>query len=68
MPESESESLFDLQLVRQNGALVLAPGGAMTDEAPLPPLPPGIAGAPSLGVLVMLPAAWTYTRPLLSST
>jgi hypothetical protein len=53
----ECESLFDLSLVRFNGALVLTPGEAMVDEAPLPPIPPGIAGAPSLGVLMMLPAA-----------
>jgi uncharacterized membrane protein YgcG len=60
------QSLFDLKLARVHGALVLVagpPGGVHDpDENPLPPLPPGIAGAPSLGALMMLPAA---ARPAL---
>ena len=53
------ESLFDLKMVRVNGALVLVAGppGGMDQGEPLPPILPGIAGAPSLGALMMLPAA-----------
>lgn len=60
-------SLFDLKLVRVNGALVLEAGSSFDDPSvdPLPPLPPGIAGAPSLGALMMLPAA---ARPALHAS